>query len=63
MSEDAAKPSGPDLAAGIALDDIADGAMLQAMSTARPCCWRGAARSCSPSAPSARIITARSPRA
>ena len=29
MSEDAAKPSGPDLAAGIALDDIADGAMLQ----------------------------------
>jgi nitrite reductase/ring-hydroxylating ferredoxin subunit len=29
MSDDAAKPSGPQLAAGIALDDIADGAMLQ----------------------------------
>jgi NADPH-dependent 2,4-dienoyl-CoA reductase/sulfur reductase-like enzyme/nitrite reductase/ring-hydroxylating ferredoxin subunit len=29
MSEDAKTPSGPDLAAGIALDDIADGAMLQ----------------------------------
>ncbi|MGH6930517.1 MAG: FAD-dependent oxidoreductase [Dongiaceae bacterium] len=29
MSVDAAKPSGPDFAAGVALTDIADGAMLQ----------------------------------
>ena len=29
MSEDAKTPSGPDLAAGIAFDDLADGAMLQ----------------------------------
>jgi NADPH-dependent 2,4-dienoyl-CoA reductase/sulfur reductase-like enzyme/nitrite reductase/ring-hydroxylating ferredoxin subunit len=29
MSQDAAKPSGPDLAAGIAFDDIDDGALLQ----------------------------------
>jgi len=53
MSENAKQMSGPDLAAGVAITDIADGAMVQGH----------VATSCSPSARHAPTITGRSPRA